>query len=289
MSLGRTLITGGTGYFGRAFTRFLLESDVMATVCIYSRGEYEQHLVAKELERYAERMRFFIGDVRDMRRLQRAMEGCHYVVHAAALKRVEVGEYNPEEMVKTNVLGAMNVIEAARRAAVGRVLAISSDKACEPLNAYGATKLVMEKLFTAANESSGAAAPRFACTRYGNVMGSRGSVVPTWRAAIRDGRRINLTDPEATRFLMTIGQACQFVANALWSMKGGELFVPTLGSYCMGDLAYVVLGNAWPDVVNITGLGAGEKRHERMNEGGPSSYEAPRVSMEELRAAVEGM
>jgi FlaA1/EpsC-like NDP-sugar epimerase len=183
------------------------------------------------------RLRFFVGDVRDVTRLRRAMDGVDLVVHAAALKRVEVGEYDASEMCKTNVIGAMNVIEAAADAGVRKVVALSTDKACEPVNCYGATKLAAEKLFLAANNSRGANGPIFAVCRYGNVSGSTGSVIPTWRRALEQGRLVQLTHLDATRFWMTREQAVQLVLDTAETMVGGELAIPDLPAYRLGDLA----------------------------------------------------
>jgi UDP-N-acetylglucosamine 4,6-dehydratase len=205
------------------------------------------------------------------------MEGIDLVVHAAALKRVEVGEYDSSEMVKTNVMGAMNVIEAATTAGVQRVVALSSDKACEPMNCYGATKLVSEKLFLAANNSRGANGPIFSVVRYGNVSGSTGSVIPTWRRSLEKGHMVTLTDPECTRYWMTLDQAVALVMYTANSMRGGELVIPELPAYRLGDLAEA-LGVTYM----LTGLGAGEKHHESMRPG-ESSDMARRMSVDELK------
>lgn len=245
-------------------------------MCVYSRGEYAQALMREEFgDDY--RMRFFIGDVRDRTRLRRAMEGCDTVVHAAALKRVEVGEYDSIEMVRTNVDGSGNVIEAATDAGVAKVVALSSDKACQPENCYGATKLVSEKLFLAANNSRGASGPIFSVVRYGNVSGSTGSVIPTWRRALEQGLRVRLTDPEATRFWMTRQQAVRLVLDTIEHMRGGELVIPELPAYRLGDLAEAMGVSYHP-----CGLGRGEKLHESMAAGN-SSDKARRMSVDELR------
>jgi UDP-N-acetylglucosamine 4,6-dehydratase len=235
----------------------------------------------------SEKLRFFIGDVRDRDRLRRAMEGVELVIHAAALKRVEVGQYNPGEMVKTNVTGAMNVIESAQDAGVKTVVAISSDKACEPLNAYGKSKAMAEDLFTTANNTTRSGkGPRFCVVRYGNVAASAGSVIPIWREFLKMGQtRVPVTDPECTRFWMTIEEATDLV---LWaaSSKVTTIAVPALPAYRLGDLAEAM--GATPEVM---GLGGGEKRHETMI----SSNEAARFSlhdgmwvMSEGRAILEG-
>jgi UDP-N-acetylglucosamine 4,6-dehydratase len=227
-----------------------------------------------------DRLRFLIGDVRDVSRLIRAMEGVSLVVHAAALKRVEVGEYDSAEMCKTNVLGSMNVIEAATAAGVAKVVALSSDKACEPTNLYGATKFVSEKLFLAANNSRGASGPIFSCVRYGNVSGSTGSVIPTWRKELEQGRPVRLTHPGATRFWMTLQQAVDLVWHTADTMRGGELVIPELPAYRLADLA-----EAMGVMYNITGLTAGEKLAESMRPGETSEM-ARRMSVDELREAL---
>jgi UDP-N-acetylglucosamine 4,6-dehydratase len=278
MTLRSVLITGGSGFFGRAFALKALQLCA-DRVCIYSRGEYAQHLMREEFANDA-RLRFFIGDVRDADRLRRAMDGVELVVHAAALKRVEVGEYDSVEMARTNVWGAMNVIKAAHEAGVSRVVALSTDKAFHPVNAYGATKLVAEKLFLAANNDRGAHGPIFAVTRYGNVAGSTGSVIPTWRAALARGQSVTVRDPEATRFWMTRGEAVQLVLDTASRMRGGELVVPDLPAYQLGDLA-----EAMGVQYTVTGLLPGEKLHESMEEGKPSDR-ARRMSVDELQEAL---
>jgi UDP-N-acetylglucosamine 4,6-dehydratase len=275
------LITGGTGFFGRGFTRRLLDSGV-PRVCIYSRDEFKQHQMRQEFAG-EDRLRFFIGDVRDVDRLRRAMDGCDVVVHAAALKRVEVGEYDSAEMVKTNVLGAMNVIEAATDAGVGKVVALSTDKAFEPVNAYGASKLLAEKLFLAANNARGAFGPRFAVTRYGNVAGSTGSVIPIWREQLAFGRCVTVRDPNATRFWMTLDGACDLVVDAIKGMQGGELYVPSLPAYRVGDLAEAL--GIYRGPFTYSALGPGEKLHEGM-EPGNTSDNARAMSVDELKEAL---
>lgn len=265
------LITGGTGYFGQGFVRRLLaetEHDKKyGRICIYSRGEYAQALMRQAIPDPDQRLRWFIGDVRDLPRLKQAMRSVEVVVHAAALKRVEVGETNPMEMIKTNVLGTMNLIEAAQadegeHIRPRRVVVLSTDKACAPLNAYGATKLTVEKLTIAANNTTGQYGPRFAVVRYGNVSGSTGSVIPTWRAALAGdpNASVRLTDPLATRFWMSLGQAIDLVLGTIASMKGGEFVVPDLPAYRLIDLAQAM------DIkqFKIVGLGKGEKMHEEM-------------------------
>lgn len=272
------LVTGGSGFFGRGFVRRALDLGA-ERVCVYSRGEYAQHLMREEFG-VDNRLRLFIGDVRDPDRLRRAMEGCDLVVHAAALKRVEVGEYNAIEMSRTNVDGAINVIKAATEAGVRKVVALSSDKAFDPKNAYGATKFLAERLFLNANNDRGAHGPIFAVTRYGNVAGSTGSVIPTWRAALARGQTVEMRDPEATRFWMTLEEAVSLVVDTALTMRGGELRVPHLPAYRLGDLAEA-MGVSYAE----TELLAGEKLHESMEEG-KCSADARRMSVEELTEAL---
>lgn len=272
------LVTGGAGFFGRGFVRKALDMGA-ERVCVFSRGEFNQHLMRQEFNNDS-RLRFFIGDVRDQARLTRAMDGVDLVVHAAALKRVEVGQYNPTEMLLTNCIGAMNVIEAAERVGVPKVVALSSDKAYQPTNAYGCSKAMAETLFLAANDSVGGKT-RFAVTRYGNVAGSTGSVIPTWRSEKEAGRIVRLTHPDATRFYMTLDQAVGLVIRTAQTMEGGELAIPRLPAYRLGDLA-----SAMDVHFHITGLGDGEKMHESMTEG-ESSDLARRMCVEELKGALE--
>lgn len=224
------------------------------------------------------RFRWFVGDIRDRDRLRRALEGVDTVIHAAALKRVEVGEYDAPEMVKTNINGAMNLIEAAHDAAVQRVVALSTDKACNPCSAYGASKLMMEKLILAANKSRGEYGPRFAVTRFGNFAGSRGSVIPTWKALLLGGSRVlPVTDSACTRYWMTSEQAVDLVMKTAKTMVGGELVTPDLPAFTVTDLAEAMGGE-----IEIVGLRPGERLHELMEEG-KSSETAPRLSIPELK------
>lgn len=270
------LITGGTGSFGRAFVKRLLADPDPKRICVLSRSEHAQATMRAELANDS-RLRFFIGDVRDRDRLRRAMEGVDVVIHAAALKRIEVGHYNPTEMVKTNVIGAMNVIEAAQDAGVRKVVALSSDKAYQPISAYGQSKALMESLMLAANHTRGANGPIFSVTRYGNVAGSAGSVIPIWRATDKP----TITDGDCTRFWMTMDQAIDLVLDTVDQMMGGELTIPTLPAYRLADLA-AAMGIA----PTITGLSPYEKKHESMCDGNSSEH-ARRMSILELRGALE--
>lgn len=278
------LITGGTGYFAQGLVRRLLALDMSERICIFSRDEYKQALMRQRFKDDA-RLRFFVGDVRDRDRLTRAMLGVDTVIHAAALKRIEVGKYNPCEMVKTNVFGTMNVIDAATDARVGRVVMLSTDKACAPVSAYGHSKAMAECLILAANNMHGEHGPKFACTRYGNVAGSTGSVIPTWRRLIEAGEltRVPVSDPGVTRFWMTEDQAVTMVLDTLDTMQGGELVIPALPAYRLGDLA-AAMGVEY----EIVGLPAWEKKHECMREG-ESSEHAPRMVISEIRTALESI
>jgi UDP-N-acetylglucosamine 4,6-dehydratase len=270
------LITGGTGSFGQAFTRRLLQDSLVERIAILSRGEHAQAEMREALN--DDRVRFFIGDVRDRVRLRRAFDGVHGVVHAAALKRIEVGHYCPSEMVQTNILGAMNVIEAAMDAGVKKVVALSSDKAWQPISPYGQSKALAESLFRNAYRSEGG--PIFAVTRYGNVWGSRGSVVPRWREILKTSDTVPVTDPDATRFFMRMSEAVDLVLDTIETMQGGELNIPTLPAYRLGDLA-----EAMGAKMNIIGLPEYEKRHESMSEGN-SSDKARRMTVVELRNVI---
>lgn len=296
------LITGGTGFLGRALVRHLLEADSRdfsnksvheLRVCIYSRSEAAQ---AKMREEFGNdnRLRWFVGDVRDRERLTRALESVVTVIHAAALKRIEVGTYNPTEMVKTNILGSQNVIDAAIDAEVSRVVFISSDKAVEPLNCYGATKLVAEKLFLGAAITA-PHGPRFTAVRYGNVAGSTGSVIPIWKAALEAGRGLTVRNPNATRFWITVDQAVELVLKAL-EQPTGTLLVPELPAYRLGDLIVAMFPEGqltMPVEAWVTEqMGPGEKPHESLlgfdEPGGPRrSYNARRMTIPELRAEIQ--
>lgn len=274
------LITGGTGYFGRGFVRQVLAETHVERICIFSRGEYAQALMREEFGDDG-RLRWFIGDVRDVHRLRRALDGIDVVVHAAALKRIEVGHYNPDEMVKTNVLGAMNLIEAAMDCGVEKVVALSSDKAFQPVSPYGQSKAIAESLFLNANNMRDRFGPKFSVTRYGNVAGSTGSVIPRWRQVLKDGGRISITDPACTRFYMTLEEAVQLVSSTITTMKGGEIAVPTLPAYSLGDLAAAMGATD----VELTGLPEWEKKHESMAKGNSSDL-ARRMTVDELTEAL---
>jgi UDP-N-acetylglucosamine 4,6-dehydratase len=253
------LVTGGTGSFGKLFTSTLLETTAVRKVVVFSRDELKQYEMQ---QRYPNepRIRFFIGDVRDPRRLYRAFHDVSIVVHAAAMKQVPAAEYNPFEAVMTNVHGAQNVIEAAIDQGVERVIALSTDKASSPINLYGATKLVSDKLFIAGNAYAGGTKTRFAVVRYGNVVGSRGSVVPFFKERAASGV-LPITDERMTRFWITLEQGVRFVMDSLTQMHGGELFVPKIPSMRVVDLARAMAPEARLDTV---GIRPGEKLHEEM-------------------------
>ena len=269
------LITGATGAFGQAFVKKLLDTNYCARICIYSRDEYKQALMRESLNDDS-RLRFFIGDVRDKERLTRAMQGVSTVIHAAALKRIEVGKFNPSEMVKTNVLGTMNVIEASQDSGVRKVVYLSTDKAYQPISAYGHSKAMGECLMLAANDQVGASGPSFAVTRYGNVAGSTGSVIPKWRNALFD---VQITDPNCTRFWMFMDEAVDLVLDTITS--GAELAIPTLPAFRLGDLA-----EAMDLEYDVIGLPDHEKLHEGMSDR-ETSDTAYRLSIDELKSALK--
>lgn len=255
------LVTGGTGSFGQKFTRTVLERYKPEKVIVFSRDELKQFEMRQRFpeEKYPA-LRYFIGDIRDRDRLYRALGGVDVVVHAAALKQVPACEYNPLEAVKTNILGAANLIDAAIDRGVWRVVALSTDKAANPINLYGATKLCGDKLFTAANNYAGGRDTRFSVVRYGNVMGSRGSVIPFF-LKMRTTGVLPITDPRMTRFWITFEQGVQFVLDSLSRMRGGEIFVPKIPSMNIMDVANAVAPECRTEVV---GIRAGEKLHEIM-------------------------
>ena len=256
------LITGGTGSLGKALTRRIFNEypDVKRLV-IFSRDEQKQFQMAQEFPKSDyPAIRFFIGDVRDKQRLVRAMNGVDYVIHAAAMKHVHIAEYNPQECIKTNVVGAENVIDACLETKVERVVALSTDKACAPINLYGATKLTSDKLFVAANNVRGKNPIRFSVVRYGNVMGSNGSVIPFFLKKRRDGF-LPITDPKMTRFNISLDEGVDMVLHALDTAWGGELFVPKIPSYRLVDVAKAIA----PEIEHrVVGIRPGEKIHEEM-------------------------
>lgn len=256
------LITGGTGSFGKAFVRRVLdEHPGIARLVIFSRDELKQFEMQQEFSPKKHRsLRYFLGDVRDEARVRRAMQGIEYVIHAAALKQVPAAEYNPFECIKTNVLGAQNVIEACLDAGVSRVVALSTDKAAAPANLYGATKLCSDKLFVAANNIRGGRNLRFSVVRYGNVMGSRGSVIPYFISR-QNCDTLPITDERMTRFNISLAEGVDMVLWALANAEGGEIFVPKIPSYRIGDVAEAIAPNARREIV---GIRAGEKIHEEM-------------------------
>jgi len=267
------LITGGTGSFGKAFTSYVLEHYNPQKIIIYSRDEYKQFLMANQYKGQKEKLRFFIGDVRDKDRLYRAFDGVDYVVHAAALKQVPACEYNPIEAIRTNINGAMNIIDAALDCGVKKVVALSTDKAVNPINLYGGTKLVSDKLFVSANAYAGKKDISFSVVRYGNVAGSRGSVIPFFRNIVANGgTELPITDYRMTRFWISLEQGVELVIKALKESKGGETFISKIPSFKITDLAQAILpGCKMPEV----GIREGEKLHEIMvtQEDSLSTYE----------------
>ncbi len=263
------LITGGTGSFGNAFVRMTLEKYKPKKLIIFSRDEMKQWEMAKKFSN-EKIIRFFIGDVRDKSRLDRALDGVDFVVHAAATKIVPTAEYNPFECIKTNVNGAMNVIDSCIDKSVKRVVALSTDKASSPINLYGATKLTSDKLFVAGNAYSGEHPTRFSVVRYGNVMGSRGSVIPFFNS-IKDQGTLPITDKRMTRFMITLEQGVELVWKAFEDMVGGEIYVKKIPSMKVTDLAKVIAPNCKHEIV---GIRPGEKLHEQMIgiEDSPTTY-----------------
>jgi UDP-N-acetylglucosamine 4,6-dehydratase/5-epimerase len=264
------LVTGGTGSFGKKFIDIMVKEYHPAKIIIYSRDELKQHeMRVKGFDHPS--LRYFIGDIRDRDRLLRAMQGVDIVVHAAALKQVPACEYNPMEAIKTNILGSSNVIDAALDAGVEKVMALSTDKAVNPANLYGATKLAAEKLFIQSNAYAGNKRTRFSCTRYGNVVGSRGSVVPVFLKQKESGR-VTLTDDRMTRFWLSLDQGVHFVIECIEEMFGGEVFIPKIPSMKMVDLAKAIAPNARIEVI---GIRPGEKLHEVL------------ISEDEARTTIE--
>lgn len=254
------LITGGTGSFGKKFISTILARYRPSRIVVYSRDELKQYEMAQSFTQPC--MRFFIGDVRDEKRLKRAMEGIDFVVHAAAMKHVPIAEYNPMECINTNINGAANVINAALECEVERIIALSTDKACNPVNLYGATKLASDKLFVAANNVAGKRRTRFSVVRYGNVLGSRGSVVPFFCQLIKSGaKELPITDAQMTRFFITLEQGVNFVIKSFARMHGGEIFVPKIPSMKITDMAHALAPNLEQKII---GIRPGEKLHEVM-------------------------
>lgn len=275
--MNSVLITGGSGFLAKGLAKRLLDLGAQR-VCLFSRGEFAQAQMRREFQN-DERLRFFIGDVRDKDRLEEAMRGVDTVIAAAALKRIEVGAYSPTEMVKTNVLGTMNTVEAAVKAGVHNLVYVSTDKAWQPISPYGHTKALAERIVLQANTMHGSHGPACGVVRYGNVWLSRGSVVPTWRAMIADGaERVPITDPACTRFFMLLQEAVDFVLNAVGHK---ELLVPeTLPAYRLGDLAEAMGVETY-----MLGLPTHEKLHEGMRDG-LTSDAARRMSIDELKEAL---
>ena len=270
------LITGGTGSFGKMFTKTILQKyPNVKKIIIYSRDEFKQFMMSNmpEFKPYIDKLRFFIGDVRDKERMMRAFENVDVVVHAAALKQVPACEYNPFEAIKTNVLGAQNVIECAIDRGVKRIVALSTDKACAPINLYGATKLCSDKLFIAGNAYSGGKDTIFSVVRYGNVAGSRGSVIPFFQKLVDEGAtELPITDIRMTRFWLKLEQAVEMVLEAIEHMQGGELYVKKIPSMKMTDLAKAIAPNL---KIKEVGIRPGEKIHEQMitKEDAPNTIE----------------
>lgn len=265
------LVTGGTGSFGKQFIEIMLKEYHPTKLIVFSRDELKQHEMRLNGGFDDPSLRYFLGDVRDLDRLRRAMHGVDIVVHAAALKQVPACEYNPMEAIKTNIIGSSNVIEAALDNGVEKVLALSTDKAVNPVNLYGATKLAAEKLFVQSNSYAGGMATRFSCVRYGNVVGSRGSIIPIFIRQRANGN-LTITDERMTRFWLTLEQGVRFVIRCIEQMRGGEVFVPKIPSTCIVDLAKVIAPQAG---YTIIGIRPGEKLHEVL------------ISEDEARSTVE--
>ena len=275
MSLQTLLITGGTGSFGRHFAKIVLEKKLFGKVIIFSRDEWKQWDMRQSEKIYQNpNIRFFLGDVRDRDRLNRAFKDVDVVLHTAALKQIVMAEYNPPEYIKTNIMGAMNVLEAATDAGVSKVLVLSTDKSVNPVNLYGASKLCQDKLVIAANNYVGKAKkPLCSVVRYGNVAGTRGSVIPYWNRLLLDGEKsLPITDLRMTRFWITLDQASDFVIQRLKNMRGGEIFVPKLPSFYLKDLKEAMAPKAKTEVI---GIRPGEKLHELL------------VSLDEARHTLE--
>ena len=278
------VLTGGTGSFGRGFAQLLLSQPGIEMIRVFSRDEHKQREMRNQ---YGEKgISYFLGDVRDIERLRRIMDGATHVVHAAALKQAPLGETEPEEFIKTNVQGSTNVAEAAIAAGIKKCLLVSTDKAVEPINLYGATKMLAERVFLAKDKMRGTTQTRFACTRYGNVAGTAGSIIPLFRA-LPPGRPTPVTHKDATRFWISLEDANQFVWWALNSMRGGEVFIPRLPSVRIMDVAKAIRPG---EDIEIVGLRPGDKVHEVLNvEGERYSSESNRsLTIPEIRTAVFG-
>lgn len=252
------LVTGGTGSFGKSFVKRLLKDDEVKKIIVFSRDELKQFEMQSDID--SPKMRYFLGDVRDFSRLKQATDGVDVIVHAAAIKQIPAAEYNPMEAIKTNIIGAENIVNVAIQNGISRVIALSTDKAANPANLYGATKLCSDKLMVAGNVLAGKHPTRFAVVRYGNVLGSRGSVIPFFKDQKVKGT-IPITDVEMTRFWLTLNEGVDFVINSLNKMKGGEIFVPKIPSFKVTDVARVVAPNV---PTKIIGIRPGEKLHEVM-------------------------
>ena len=269
------LVTGGTGSFGHCFTEYILKNYNPKKIIVYSRDEFKQFTMSNEdiYREHAKQMRFFIGDVRDQARLERACENVDYIIHAAALKQVPACEYNPDEAIKTNINGAQNVINAALKTGVKRVVALSTDKAVDPVNLYGATKMVSDKLFIAANAYAGTKDINFSIVRYGNVAGSRGSIIPLFKGLIEKGEKeLPITDTRMTRFWISLPEGVELVLKALAEAQGGETFISKIPSFKITDLAEAMC----PGIgIKEVGIRPGEKLDEVMvtKEDAPNTYE----------------
>lgn len=260
----RVLITGGTGSFGNAFVKYALDKLPIKTICVLSRDELKQAEMAA-LYPNDKRLRFFVGDVRDKDRVRSAVKGCDIVIHAAAMKRVDACEYNPFEAVQTNIIGTQNVVAAAINEGVSHLMALSTDKAVNPVNLYGATKLCLEKIVTGNQNVVGKHGTKLSVVRYGNVAGSRGSVIPLFTNQILKGKTLTITDPRMTRFWITLNEAVIFVLNSIQLMKGGEVFTPKLPSFNVTDLAQAMVGKTNnTNIFDVVGIRKGEKLHEVM-------------------------
>ena len=264
---GKTvLITGGTGSFGKAFVKRVLADDEIKKLVVFSRDELKQFEMAEQIN--SPKLRYFLGDVRDYQRLLQATDGVDVIVHAAAMKQIPAAEYNPMEAIKTNVIGAENIVNAAIQNGISKVVALSTDKAANPANLYGATKLCSDKLMVAGNILAGSRGTKFACVRYGNVLGSRGSVIPFFLERAKEGS-LPITDERMTRFWLTIEDGVQFVLDSLERMHGGEIFVPKIPSFKVTDVARVVC----PGIpTRVIGIRPGEKLHEIMITEDDSNY-----------------